>query len=107
MDLILGAAFVVAAVNAGRCLHCLSGKFGSDKPFKVARYVIYDDAIIAVRISTNDKDINNNYNMIKAKCTQRALDEKWSRLEVARKGLRTGNVTDGRCVLFKMLPVNC
>ena len=61
MDLILGAAFVVAAVNAGRCLHCLSGKFGSDKPFKVARYVIYDDAIIAVRISTNVNDINNNY----------------------------------------------
>ena len=46
-------------------------------------------------------------NMIKAKRTQRALDEKWSRLEVARKGLKTGNVTDGRCVLFKMLPVSC
>ena len=60
-DLILGAAFVVAAVNAGRCLRCFSGKFGSDKPFKVARYVIYDDAIIAVRISTNDNDINNYY----------------------------------------------
>jgi hypothetical protein len=38
--------------------------------------VIGDDAIIAVRISTNDNDINNNYNMIKAKRTQRALDEK-------------------------------
>ena len=75
--------------------------------FKIARYAIYDDAIIAVGISSNGNDINNNYNMIKAKRTQRALDEKWSRLEVARKGLRTGNVTDGRCVLFKMLPVSC
>ena len=38
-------------------------------PFKIARYVIGDDAIIAVRISTNDNDINNNYNnnMIKAR----------------------------------------
>jgi hypothetical protein len=61
-DLILGAAFVVAAVNAGRCLRCFSGKSGSDKPFKVAQYVIYDDAIIAVRISTSDNDINKNYN---------------------------------------------
>ena len=95
------AAFVVAAVNSGRCLRCFSGRFGSDKPFKIARYAIYDDAIIAVGISTNGNDINNNYKMIKAS-TQRALDEKWSRLEVARKGLRTGNVTDGRCVLFKM-----
>ena len=75
--------------------------------FKIARYAIYDDAIIAVGISTNCNDINNNYNMIKAKRTQRASDEKWSRLEVARKGLRTGNVTDGRCVLFKMLTVSC
>ena len=30
---------------------------------KVARYVIIDDVIIAVRISTNDNDINNNYNI--------------------------------------------
>ena len=101
------AVVVVAAVNSGRCLRCFSGRFGSDKPFKIARYAIYDDAIIAVGISTNGNDINNNYNMIKAKRTQRVLDEKWSRLEVARKGLRTGNVTDGRCVLFKMLPVSC
>jgi len=38
--------------------------------FKIARYVIGDDAIIAVRISTNDNDINNHYtkkNMIKAR----------------------------------------
>ena len=39
-DLILGAAFVVAAVNAGRCLRCFSGRSGSDKPFKIARYAI-------------------------------------------------------------------
>jgi hypothetical protein len=59
-DLILGAAFVVSAVNAGRCLRCFSGKSGSNEPIKVARYVICDDAIIAVRINTNDNDINNN-----------------------------------------------
>jgi hypothetical protein len=28
---------------------------------KIARYVIYDDAIIATRIGTNGNDINNNY----------------------------------------------
>ena len=55
------AAFVVAAVNSGRCLRCFSGRFGSDKPFKIARYAIYDDAIIAVRINTNDNGINKNY----------------------------------------------
>ena len=32
------------------------------RSFKVARYVIYGDAIIAVRASTNENDINNNYN---------------------------------------------
>ena len=55
-------------------------------PFKIARYAIYDDVIIAVGISTNDNDINNNYNMIKASVRRRALDEKWSYEEVARKG---------------------
>jgi len=30
--------------------------------FKIARYVIGDDAIIAVRINTNGNGINNNYN---------------------------------------------
>ena len=39
-------------------------------PIKIARYVIYDDAIIAVGISTNDNDINNNYNKVKTKRTQ-------------------------------------
>ena len=58
-DLILGAAFVVAAVNAGRCLHCLSGKFGSDKPFRIARY---------------GNDINNNYNKVK---NQAYAGERW------------------------------
>jgi hypothetical protein len=29
--------------------------------FKIARYVIYGDAIIVTRISTNGNDINNNY----------------------------------------------
>jgi len=36
-------------------------------PFKVARYVVYDDTIIAVRTSTNDNDIINNYNIGKSK----------------------------------------
>jgi hypothetical protein len=31
--------------------------------FKVARYVLYGNTIISVRISTNDNDINNNYNV--------------------------------------------
>ena len=56
------AAFVVAAGNSRRCRRCFSGRSGSDKPFKIARYVIYDDAIIAVRINTNDNGINKNYN---------------------------------------------
>jgi hypothetical protein len=30
-------------------------------PFKIARYVIGDDAIIAVRINTTGNGINNNY----------------------------------------------
>ena len=60
-DLILGAAFVVAAVNAGRCLRCFSGKSGSNEPIKIARYVICDDAITAAGINTNDNDINNYY----------------------------------------------
>ena len=55
------AAFVVAAGNSRRCRRCFSGRSGSDKPFKIARYKIYDDAIIAVRINTNDNGINNNY----------------------------------------------
>ena len=55
------AVVVVAAVNSGRCLCCFSGRSGSDKPFKIARYVIYGDAIIVTRISTNGNDINNNY----------------------------------------------
>jgi hypothetical protein len=38
--------------------------------------VIYDDAIIAVGISTNDNDINNNYNKEKPSVRRRALDEK-------------------------------
>ena len=62
---ILDAAVVVSAVGLGLI-----------KPVQIARYAIYDDAIIAVRINTDDNGININYNMIKAKRTQRALDEK-------------------------------
>jgi hypothetical protein len=43
--------------------------------FKIARYVIGDDAIIAVRINTNDNGINNNYNKVKTSVRRRALDE--------------------------------
>jgi len=100
------AAFVVAAGNSRRCRRCFSGRSGSDKPFKIARYAIYDDAIIAVRINTNDKGINNNYNnnSIKARVTVEgeASDEwTWGR------GCQQQRLTDGRCVLFEMLPVNC
>jgi hypothetical protein len=41
--------------------------------FKVARYVVFNDAIRVDRTDTNDNDINNNYNMIKAKCTQESV----------------------------------
>ena len=34
---------------------------------------MYDDAIIAVGISTNDNDINNNYNKVKTKRTQESF----------------------------------
>jgi hypothetical protein len=40
---------------------CRAFSITTDKvAFKVARYVIYDDAVIAVKTITNDKDINNN-----------------------------------------------
>ena len=91
-DLILCAALVVSAASLGLI-----------EPFKIARYVIGDDAIIAVRISTHDNDINNYYRVNNRASTGGLLYEKWSCKEVARKGLRAGNLTDGRCVLFKMI----
>jgi hypothetical protein len=48
--------------------------------------VVFNEAIRVDRTDTNDNDINNNYNMIKASVRRRALDEKWSYEEVARKG---------------------
>jgi hypothetical protein len=98
------AAFIVAAVNSGRCPRCFSGRSGSDKPFKIARYVIYDDAIMAVGISTNDNDINNNYNnnMIKARVRiEREVGDEWT----WGRDCKQQCLTDGRCVLFKMLVV--
>ena len=76
------------------------------KAFKVARYVIIDDVIIAVRISTNDNDINNNYNnnMIKARVRiEREVGDEWT----WGRDCKQQRLTDGRCVLFKMLPVSC
>ena len=67
------AVVVVAAVNSGRCLRCFSGRSGSDKPFQIARYAIYDDAIIAVRINTNDNGININYKVNKTSVCRRAF----------------------------------
>jgi hypothetical protein len=75
-------------------------------PFKIARYVIGDDAIIAVRISTNDNDINNNYNnnTIKARVSvEGEAGDEWT----WGRGCKQQRLTDGRCVLFKMLPVSC
>ena len=42
-------------------------------PFKIARYAIYDDAIIAVRINTNDNGINKNYKVNKTSVRRRAF----------------------------------
>ena len=67
------AVFVVAAGNSRRCRRCFSGRSGSDKPFKIARYAIYDDAIIAVRINTNDNGININYKVNKTSVCRRAF----------------------------------
>jgi hypothetical protein len=36
--------------------------------------VVYDDTIIAVRISTNDNDINNNYNIYIKRTSQKHTD---------------------------------
>jgi hypothetical protein len=36
--------------------------------------VVYDDTIIAVRISTNDNDINNNYKIYIKRTSQRHTD---------------------------------
>mgnify|MGYP006923033236 FL=1 len=74
----------------------------SDKPFKVARYVLYDDTIIAVRISTNDNDINNNYNVYITRSSQSLQVDGW---RWSCKGVSA--VTGRRAVLYKMLPVSC
>ena len=96
------AAFIVAAVNSGRCPRCFSGRSGSDKPIQIARYAIYDDAIIAVRINTNDNGININYNnyMMKTRVSvEGEASDEWT----WRRGCKQQRLTDGRRVLFKML----
>ena len=40
---------------------------------QIARYAIYDDAIIAVRINTNDNGININYKVNKTSVCRRAF----------------------------------
>jgi hypothetical protein len=42
----------------------MGARFTLKFPFKIARYVICDDAITAVGINTNDSDINNYYNKV-------------------------------------------
>jgi len=37
------------------------------KTFKIARYVVFNDAIRVDRMDTNDKDNNYYYNMVKTK----------------------------------------
>ena len=79
------AAFVVAAGNSRRCRRCFSGRSGSDKPLKIARYAIYDDAIIAVRINTNDNGININYRVNKTSVRRRAFAFKSDRVKRLRE----------------------
>jgi len=59
--------------------------------------VIIDDVIIAVRISTNDNDINNNYNIyMKGQAKGIQVERwKWSCKDVS-------SVTGRRAVLYKM-----
>ena len=60
--------------------------------------MIIDDVIIAVRISTNDNDINNNYNIyIKGQAKGIQVERwRWSCKDVS-------SVTGGRAVLYKMM----
>ena len=46
------------------------------RAIKIARYVIGDDAIIAVRINTNGNGINNNYKVNNRASAGGLLDEK-------------------------------
>jgi len=79
-----------------------SGLEGRSGTFKVARYVVYDDTIIAVRISTNDNDINNNYKIYMKGQAKGIQVERW---KWSCKGV--SSVTGRRTVLYKMLPVSC
>ena len=81
---------------------CRGCREGVVLPFKVARYVVYDDTIIAVRISTNDNDINNNYKIYMKGQAKGIQVERW---KWSCKGV--SSVTGRRTVLYKMLPVSC
>jgi hypothetical protein len=52
---------------------------------KIARYAIYDDAIIAVRINTNDNGINKNYRVNKTSVRRRAFAFKSDRVKRLRE----------------------
>ena len=73
---------------------------------QIARYVIGDDAIIAVRINTNGNGINNyyyNYTIKSRVSVEGEASDEWT----WGRGCKQQRLTDGRCVLFEMLPVNC
>ena len=52
---------------------------------QIARYAIYDDAIIAVRINTNDNGININYKVNKTSVRRRAFAFKSDRVKRLRE----------------------
>jgi hypothetical protein len=64
--------------------------------------VIIDDVIIAVRISTNDNDINNNYNIYITRSSQSLQVDGW---RWSCKGVSA--VTGRRAVLYKMMTKEC
>jgi hypothetical protein len=59
--------------------------------------VLIDDVIIAVRISTNDNDVNNNYNIYMKGQAKGIQLERW---KWSCKGV--SSVTGRRTVLYKM-----
>jgi hypothetical protein len=67
------------------------------RSFEVARYVLYDDTIISVRISTNDNDINNNYKIYMKGQAKGIQVERW---KWSCEGV--SSVTGRRTVLYKM-----
>ena len=67
--------------------------------------MIYGDAIIVTRISTNGNDINNNYNNYTIK-TRVSVEGEASDEWTWRRGCKQQRLTDGRRVLFEMLTIS-